>query len=294
VEDYRENVRIASLTYGGIYAQSTNFNGINEFNLSLANFKDLDDKYESIQKLHSRDTNLIVFQEDKVHRVPYLKNILFDATGDVNVTESQNVLGTEVAYGGNFGISKNPESFASYNNALYFVDVRRGVVCRLDLNGIIEISEYGMENFFEGAWRAQPRTIKLGAYDLFTKQYVLAVKDMAIPTANQVVDCGSTVQQFALASVVEWDVVFTASTGELTINYNVTGTVALVVIENGSESSLGNISGLGSVQYNQNDLTTQITIRITAVTENPDFIIDVPCPVDLPIPVVANNDTAGS
>lgn len=179
IEDYRENIRIASVTWSKVYEQTTNFNGLNEFNLSTANFKDLDDKYESIQKIYSRDTNLIVFQEDKVHRIPYQKNILFDTAGDGSVTQSTEIFGTEAAYSGEYGISTNPESFAFYGNAIYFTDVRRAAVCRLDLNGIIEISAYGMQDFFEGVFRANPTAKKLGAFDLYDKKYVLTIIDTA-------------------------------------------------------------------------------------------------------------------
>ena len=45
IDSYRRNVRIASLTYSGVYDQTTNYNALNEFNLSLINYKDLDDSF---------------------------------------------------------------------------------------------------------------------------------------------------------------------------------------------------------------------------------------------------------
>jgi hypothetical protein len=38
---------------------------LNEFNLSISNFKYLDRKFGSVQKLFARDTDLVVFQDDK-------------------------------------------------------------------------------------------------------------------------------------------------------------------------------------------------------------------------------------
>jgi hypothetical protein len=57
-------------------------------------------------------------------------------------------LGNADAFAGEFGISKNPESFASYGFRAYFTDSNRGVVCRLSNNGIEVISDYGMVDFF--------------------------------------------------------------------------------------------------------------------------------------------------
>ncbi|WZE63594.1 virion structural protein [Maribacter phage Panino] len=51
IENYKSIVRTASLTYSNTYESTTQFNGLNEFNTSDVNFKDLDTKYGSIQKL---------------------------------------------------------------------------------------------------------------------------------------------------------------------------------------------------------------------------------------------------
>lgn len=176
IDDYRQNVRVADLTYSKNLEQSTNFNGLNEFNLSTANFKQMDDKYGSIQKLYGEDTNLIVFMEDKVFNVPVNKDILTDAGGGQFVQESSNVLGdTSRAYAGEYGISLNPESFAVYGNSKYFVDTRRGVVCRLSVDGITEISQYGMNDFFRDFMRTRRTSKKIGAFDLHDKEYVMNI-----------------------------------------------------------------------------------------------------------------------
>ena len=50
------------------------------------------------------------------------KDALFNADGNANVTSNTNVLGQATPYAGEFGISKNPESFADYGFRLYFTD----------------------------------------------------------------------------------------------------------------------------------------------------------------------------
>ena len=42
------------------------------------------------------------------------KDALFNADGSVNVTSNKAVLGQSVPYNSNYGIGKNPESFADY------------------------------------------------------------------------------------------------------------------------------------------------------------------------------------
>lgn len=173
IDDYRQNVRISSMTYSQPYEQTTNFNGINEFNLSRANFKDLDDAFGSIQKMWSRDTDLLVFQEDKTHKVLVNKSILFNADGTGNVSQNNNVLGQEVAFAGEYGISLNPESFAIYGNNIWHTDTRRGCVLRLAYNGYFEISDNGMRDYFRDYFKANVHQNKFGAYDPYYDQYVL-------------------------------------------------------------------------------------------------------------------------
>ncbi len=65
-DTYRQVNRYADLTYSGVYQESTGVNKLNEFNLSLANYKDdLDKSGGEIIRLDSDQTDLLVIQEDK-------------------------------------------------------------------------------------------------------------------------------------------------------------------------------------------------------------------------------------
>jgi len=63
-------------------------------------------------------------------------------------TQSNVVIGQIVPYLGEYGISKNPESFATYGFQKYFADANRGIIGRLSRDGITEISNYGMKDYF--------------------------------------------------------------------------------------------------------------------------------------------------
>tara|TARA_R100000655_G_scaffold79802_1_gene119264 strand:- start:2120 stop:5794 length:3675 start_codon:yes stop_codon:yes gene_type:complete len=185
-EDYQQERAEEALTYSGIYrafGENSAKNNLNEFNLSLANFKYLDKAFGSIQKLNARDTDLVVFQEDKVSKVLFGKNLLSDAVGGGSVASIPEVLGTQISYAGEYGISKNPESFAQWGNDMYFTDEYRGAVCRLGLQGgIFEISSFGMSSWFRDLFIDLPGKQKIGGIDPFKDKYVLTARDVSLST----------------------------------------------------------------------------------------------------------------
>ena len=178
IDDYKQITRIASLTYSGVYEATTSYNALNEFNLANVNYKDMDTKYGSIQKLHSKDTDLLVFQEDKTHRVLFSKSILFNADGQGNVTQSSNVLGQEVAYQGEYGIGLHPESFAFFGNRIYHIDEARGALMRLGVDGYTEISKKGLSDYFR---TLGGQTNYVGGYDPYNDEYLINVAPDASP-----------------------------------------------------------------------------------------------------------------
>lgn len=184
IDEYQQKVSRNAICYSGVYGENTDFNALNEFNLSRANFKYLDSEFGSIQKLHARDTDLLVFQENKVSSVLYGKNLLSDSVGGGSVVSVPEVLGTQIAFPGEYGISLNPESFAVWGTDIYFTDVRRGVVMGLYGNQMDEISNTGMQDYFIELMREYPNTQKLGCYDPHNQAYVLANNDTSILNCN--------------------------------------------------------------------------------------------------------------
>lgn len=174
VDNYQQIKRINSLTYSDVYEATTQFNALNEFNLAELNFKDMDIRFGAIRKLHARDTNLVVFQHDKTHYVLFDKNVLFNADGTGNVSASSNVLGQEVAYGGEYGIGDHPESFAFFGNRIYHIDRDRGSLMRLSTDGYTEISQQGMADYFR---TLADQTNFVGGYDPYNDEYLVNVDD---------------------------------------------------------------------------------------------------------------------
>lgn len=162
-EPYAEERRGSGFIFSQIYNSTSGINRLNQFIQAEPITKDLNPVHGTIQKLHARDTDLITLCEDKCFRVLANKDALYNADGNVNLTGNNSVLGQAVPYAGEFGISKNPESFASYGFRVYFSDKNRGTVIRLSRDGITEISTKGMNDFFENNLRFSKNII--GSYD---------------------------------------------------------------------------------------------------------------------------------
>ena len=92
-EDYKKEERKSSLIYSGIYNKSSSFNDTNQFNLAEKITKDLNPTYGSIQKLHTRDSDLTVLCEDKILKVLANKDSLFNADGNPQLISNEKVLG---------------------------------------------------------------------------------------------------------------------------------------------------------------------------------------------------------
>jgi hypothetical protein len=97
IEDYEEQIKDTSVTYSGLYRWDSSINRLNEFNLSLANFKNLDKNFGTVQKLYARTNDLVVLHQDKITSVLYGKNLLVDAVGGGSVASVPEVLGTQIA-----------------------------------------------------------------------------------------------------------------------------------------------------------------------------------------------------
>jgi hypothetical protein len=289
IEGYREVRRFADITYSEPYNENSNLNGLGVFNLSRANYKeDLDKKYGFIQKLYTRDTDLVVFQEDKISKVLYGKDLLMNADGSSNVSSVESVLGQQTAYSGEYGISRNPESFTYDAFNLYFTDAKRGCVCRLGRNGITEISMAGMRGYFKDNFEGSIDTKKVGAYDPYLDQFVLHTSSLTINQAISM-DCSDTITRSKINGELVITMDFGLALGGSGFDYNVTeGSVDIEVVWNETVvESLTSESGSGTVLFNKTLLSpSTATIRINS-TDCASFNVVGDCPVVSEITVIS-------
>ena len=172
-EPYLEETRSSGLIYSGIYNSMSGVNNLNQFIQAEKITKDLNPIYGSIQKLFARNTDLVTLCEDKVFKILANKDALFNSDGNANLTATENVLGQTVPFVGDYGISKNPESFAADAFRLYFTDRTRGNVLRLSQDGITSISDYGMTDWFNDNLTGASRVI--GSFDDKKSEYNISL-----------------------------------------------------------------------------------------------------------------------
>ncbi len=176
-ENNSGSYRSSSLIYSGIFNSRTGINQTNVFSVGEDITKTADPANASIQKLYAEDTNLIIFQEDKVSRALIDKDAIYSAEGGGAVTSSNLVIGTIQPFGGEYGISKNPESFAVYGYNKYFSDKNNNAILKLSGGNISEISALGMRDYFRDELDSIGNNGRIiGGYDIHNDQYVVSTQ----------------------------------------------------------------------------------------------------------------------
>jgi hypothetical protein len=168
-----------SIIYSGVVNSRTGINQTNQFASGEDITRTVDPSKGSIQRLHAEDTNLIIFQERKVSKALIDKDAIYTQEGQPVQTASNVVIGAIVAYAGEFGISQNPESFAVYGFRKYFTDRDKGSVMRLSQDGLSEISNFGMYDYFRDAFLTLGSDKAIGGWDIHNKCYTLSLQPTA-------------------------------------------------------------------------------------------------------------------
>ena len=180
VEDEPNSSRRSNtLIYSGIFNSRTGINDTNVFSVGDNITKSADPANGSIQKLYAEDTNLIIFQEQKISRALINKSAIYTAEGSAAVTASNLTLGVIQPFPGQYGISRNPESFAVYGYDKYFADESNNVILKLSGGSVKEISGEGMTDYFRDQINfvntPQAPGFVQGGWDIHNKQYVTSL-----------------------------------------------------------------------------------------------------------------------
>ena len=176
-EKYKKEDRKYGLIYSGIYNSTSGVNGLNQFIAAEKITKDINPIYGSIQKLHAgwgQGGDLVTLCEDRILKILANKDALFNADGNANITSTNSVLGQAIPYSGEYGISENPESFASEAYRVYFTDKVRGTVMRLSMDGLTPISNHGMKDWFRDNLKLSNKLV--GSYDDKKDEYNITIK----------------------------------------------------------------------------------------------------------------------
>jgi len=286
IEPYKQVRRFADLTHGEAFIESSNINGLNEFNLSKGNFKELDKQYGSIQVTHSRDGDVVVLQEDKASNILIYKDLLFSPDGSSTITSVARVLGAQTYYMGDNGIGKNPESLAVNDYQLFYVNSIKGYVNRLSNDGITVIMN-GMIDYFRDLFISKPFAKKIGGFDPYHKQYFISFGNEPDRIYNA--NCGNTIVKNNTTTVLTYILNLNNLTGNIVLNYNITvGNATITALYDGDTSVASNVTGIGNITIPRTDVNlTEVLITITPVGEDAiSYEISNVCPVGSPLKIV--------
>ncbi|MGA1702534.1 MAG: hypothetical protein ACO372_03005, partial [Methylophilaceae bacterium] len=280
-QDYKRSHRYSDITYSGVYNEETNVNKLNEFNLGLVNFKTLEKSFGPIEVLHARQSDILVLQEDKISYVlANGKNLFSDASAGGAIYSTPEVLGQQIPRIEEFGISNNPESFATYGNETFFTDAKRGSVINLKGGSstgdqLNIISYLGMRSWFRDQFLGNKNKIHLGGFDPYMNEYVLSVTDDELDSKIESVGCGFEISQQQSSTALNYNVGIEKISGIVDIDYSVSeGSVSIVVTYDGSEVINQSISGSGTLNFNADSYsvdTYNVTITPTNATYNLTF-----------------------
>ncbi len=291
-QDFKEANRFADLTYSGIFSSNAGVNNLNEFNLGLVNFKELETSFGPIQKLHARETDILTLQEDKISYVLASKNLISDSVGGGAIVSTPTILGTQIARVEEYGISFNPESFGVHADNYYFTDTKRVAVIKLtgqsQSDTLEVISEAGMRSWFRDEFQLSLDTQKLGGYDPYMDEYVLSINDIKVPVPPVVYECGSEFQALTVTEPQSYTVDLTTVIGTADVDYNITsGSATVSAVWSGNTFSSGVVSGSGTLQINKTANTpTTAVITVTPSGGSASFTIQPKCVTGINITVV--------
>lgn len=285
IEKYRSIRRKTDLIFSEPYVESSNINGLNSFITATQNYKELDKQFGSVQKLFSRDNDILVLKEHKASKVLFEKDVLTNADGSTNVTSNSKILGPEIPYLGDNGIGKNPESFAENNYQVYYANPKQGTIIRLSIDGATEIVN-GMGDFFRDLFSVQPNSLKIGGFDPYSKQYTLSVGEEPIEILQ--LNCGNTLIKNEQTEPFSYNLKLNDLSGDVIINYNITiGAATVLASFDGNNYVASNVSGIGNLTFQRTNLNeNNVLVSITPTTPSISYEVGNSCPTGSQIKIV--------
>jgi len=252
-----------SLIYSGVFNSRTDVNQTNVFSVGEQITRSLDPRYGSINLIYARDTDLTVFQQNKTNRALIDKDAIYSAEGTSTITTAQAVIGTITPYEGDYGISNQPESFAKYGFRRYFSDVNRGAIMRLSRDGLTEISQYGMSDYF----RDELSSVN-NDFQIFSLTAIISNVSGATFVATQSdaahIQVGMQLQ-FAGGQTAYVNR-FNSNTRTVTVSETITGTPATVIISKSVKDKV-----LGAWDSHSKNYVLSIQPALTSSNQNDNF-----------------------
>ena len=191
-DEARETVREATITYSDPSNPEGSKLNYSSFNASLANYKDLPERFGSIQYMSDYEDFMFVLQEDKVSIVPVNRNILSDASGNNTIIASREILGKAVFYPGRNGCDNDPSSVFDSGEEAYFCNKTLSKVYRWSKgSGVEEISDKGISSMIRASVQrviSQGGDVRIvGGYDPLKDEYLFTLLNPAQKSVSGVI-----------------------------------------------------------------------------------------------------------
>ena len=155
--DQKEIKRISSVTYSEPIVLDSSRLNLSSFNPALFPFMDYSPQKGSIQYLGDMSESLLILQEKGSALAPFSRTLI-ESAADGQLVTSQQVIGKEVYFAGNYGVSRNPESVVQRFGRVYFCDLESGKVIAISSKGVEPISDNKMGAHFQNRFAAYLNT----------------------------------------------------------------------------------------------------------------------------------------
>lgn len=277
LKEYKQVRRFADFNYGETYSEGGGVNAINEFNLSKGNFAELDKQFGSIQRLISRENDIVIYQEKQISKIGYGKDYTYNADGSANLISISQVLGKQIPYMGDNGVGVNPESIVVNNYQIYSVYPKKGIIQRLSNDGITDITT-GLVDFFRDLFIENPNAKVLGGYDPYFSKYILSVGDNK--TNDLEFNCGNIIYK-TIESLFSYTLNTNKIVGDIIFNYHITqGSATITVLYDNTTTVVSNVSGIGNIVVPVLDKDkSKMKISIIPVSDIVEISIVNNCPI---------------
>jgi hypothetical protein len=172
--------RKASIRHSEVFQKGSLNNGLNRFfpeNIYGDGDGETSSNYGWIRKIRQRNNVLVVLQELKVGYVPVFQSVLEDQQATAQYAISFRLFNFVRYNGKNIGMGNAKESYAEWNNNIYFIDPFRSEPIRAGLDGVDTISGK-MSKYFKKTLQAAYEAGKkiIGYYDIFYNEYLLSTE----------------------------------------------------------------------------------------------------------------------
>ena len=179
---------------------------------------------------------------------------------------------------------------------MFFTDVKRGAVLKLrgtsrNNDSLEVISQQGMRSWFRDEFYESIQTQKLGGFDPYMDEYVLAMNCDQIPLPPEISQCGYKLQRNGLLAGASNAIVsvinYGALIGTANFNYSISsGSITISVLWNGVTTTSATLTGSGTFSFNKTlNSPANATVTFTAITAA-SFVVTADCVTSTDITVV--------